>query len=180
MSTFSVKPAIDDQWLNVLKTVVANIQSLMKNTEVSNEQYQVKFYWNIIGGICTKIPKPSVDTIHPYEVILVEIGPLNQEEYELEAAAQSIPDIQKYLSLAESLKQKLRQWKLVIESKDVTFNNLKVGVKMQRPFNEIASKFKYEDVIVDISLMEAMIQDFIEKHKALSFTLVKSIPGSNW
>lgn len=142
----------------------------------SSDQYQLIFHWKIICGICKRIPQAPLElpAISDHQIILTELGQLNQNEYELNAAMANIPEIKSYICLANNIKQKLRNWKnLMTEDQEVPYTEIKYGVTVQDSFNQICKEFGYEDLVISKSILEEMVKTFIENHRTISSWLIK-------
>ena len=133
----------------------------------NNQENSIEFYCKIIDGICTNIPDElTLKRVQQYHSILIELGPLCQDELK------TIPEIANIFSLASSLKQMFNQLKSQIESKEVTYSQLQEYINNQGLCLMVASKFCCENFILGDAEVKKCKSHFYEQYDCISSLLL--------
>ena len=166
---------IDNQWLSMLKCSTDKVVVCTKNdSNVMN--YPSRFYWQIIGGLSSRMKSHSLDSR-----ILDEFFQIYQNLHLMLEAKRSNPDIEAYLSLIEELKKRLNVRRLDVSDKNTTFNDILKLLEKNDNDRKIADKFGFKNEVIDIKTLESAKQEFISCHEKISQSLIKMHPQQkNW
>ena len=152
----------------MLKKVVQNCIPMLKGDR-NSQKHSIEFYCKIIDGICRSIlDELTLKTIQQYNSILIELGPLCQDELK------TISEIANFFPLASNLKQMFNHLKGQIESKEVTYSQLQEYINNQRLFLEIAHKFHYNNLILGEAEVKEIINHFYKQYEYISSLLLLS------
>ena len=152
----------------MLKKVVKNCVTMLKGDR-NSQKHSIEFYCKIIDGICRNIPEElTLRSVQKYHSILIELGPLCQDELK------TIPEIAKIFSLASNLKQIFNQWKGQIERKELTYGQLQEYINIQGLCLEIATKFCCKNLILREAEVKEIDNDFYKQCEYISSLLLLS------
>ena len=149
----------------MLKKVVRNCVPMLKGDR-NNQKHCIEFYCKIIDGICRNIPdKLTLRGIQQYHSILIELGPLCQDELK------TIPEI---ASLASNLKRMFNQLKDQIQNREVTYSQLQEYINNQGLFLLIASKFCCKNLALEEAETKKITEHFYQQYEYISTLLLLS------
>ena len=165
--------SIDDRWLEMLNISVSQLVIHMRQ-DSSVENYPLKFYWQIIGGLSKKLKS------HWNYCVLLDVSQIYQNFHIILQSKRNDPDIEAYLSLVEDLKKILSSSRLQVINKNITFDGI---LKLLQEYNHkrsLAEKFGLKNVVAERKLFEDAKQEFISCYHKISQLLIKMHPRQNW
>lgn len=158
----------------------------MLNTTVSNlcenlngDKYHVKFYWEIVGGICRRI----ISDDHHYDLnIYKELGPVHHRMQGKASNHLSLisSDVKAYRAFVDVVQENFSMMKSEIEAQNINFDEISNQLRKYDLEKSVADSFGFKNMLVDQSKLQKMRQSFIECHQEISHLLIIVSPQQNW
>ena len=175
----------DQEWLRMLSIITESLCLAIKGG--TEDQHSLNFYWKIVSGISQKVkitPESSIKTIYQYHDVLYRLGPVYCKARKIDSTKGDAPNIQEietFLSMSNALIKVLKNVQGHIDGGNVNYDQLKDYFDNYGTILEIADVFGVKTTVMEKSVVEYKLNNFMQSRKDLSMLLIQSLKNNtNW